>query len=445
MLFHQMMSKDSGEPNYMVFYNNKRGTLKIFYYNDQAVLNSSMVWMIEPTNSQNKNIPSNLKYEEVLNSTTFNKKSSTTNLTREWNPNNLGPLARHWNAFEFELNYAPNGQNESTKFSFGGYVSIKGNIKLNGDYSGTVDIPSGYKQNSGFFSKASEIIKGVGSVFKVSPKIVDFLLPSNNSNVFANIGNMGGKLTNLSNIMGKASGYFDEKGEPIYITATSKGKMTLNGSLEQELEGAVNGLYDLDLKKLNNNIELGLWTLKKEPTIKFNRYGQIFIDHPSAPRSDREKTIIYILDQSGDAEAAKKEIVKDVVINPDILDSIEKYDVKVSFCSMGPVMSHKANQERLSDDIYSFSTELSTETWAYYRPTYPGYYPSSEAQTRIFALDRYYLFNIGGVSNCRYEYGKLLVNITVTFEYKDKSKFISSKNFKAKLDVPPAHLWDVST
>lgn len=430
LIFHSLSDREEAEGNYIYFYNKNRGVLKVFYFNPAPVPSQDMLWVLAPHDTNNMNIPSNELCDKPLSSTLKNTIATTFNMVES---NEIGfSLSVGWNAFEFELNYIPTSQNNNMTFNIRGYISNSSEVKLKGTYSGEINIPSGSRSGSGWFGSLTKIIGGIGTVFGIPPAVVGVLLPKNDDQFFSSLEKGDKKITNLSKIMGRASVFFDKDDNSVYIKGTSKGNTTLNGSTEAKLGGVIAHSNDIDYKYLLNNHELGLWGLKKEPILSLSRYEVIFKDTQEYPST--YGVIKKSMDQSVDVIKSANTIKNDIIINPQVLPSIKDYYVKVTFNSNRYIMSSAVIQEKLASETYTFDYTVSKEMHNYEKREPVGYTfrgSLNNVTRRYFYIDRTDFF-------CNYKIyddAFIYANVTITFRYNNNTTYVSSKNFKVKLDI----------
>lgn len=369
MLGHTMEKQESAEPNYILFYNRKTGILKGFYYNRDPFNNNSFLWVLEAA-SPTSVFPSNTLAQGTLN---YKSKFVTTSNVVEQSTFDFAQLNAGWNAFSFEFPYGT-VDNDPT-ISIKGYSNQKSVITGSGNYSGEVLIP-----NAGGATGFASIMNVLGSVAGVVSTFVPQV-----STVTAAISLAG-------TVLGNTSLY---KSSSTTVRATSSGHFTLEASSFTSLGGAVYSINDIPLKKLNENNDLGLWTLSASPTYKCDKYTRAFVK-PNGSYSVNIKMNI------------KEPILDLVTINPLIKNSIVSYKViSTQFFSGKSIGEY--DRIKVANDIYHIKTTVSGRT---------DYLPTVEGPNN-------YCLRLPNETFC--------VNVTVEFIFNDDSSFISSRNFGVTL------------
>jgi hypothetical protein len=384
LLAHTMIKINLAEPDYILLYNEKRGLLKGFYFNPDAVLNNSFLWYMESRNGKSKIIPSNAGTQE-----SFDHESqaiTTSNIVKASNFN-YGHLNKGWNMFQFEFIYSPT--NNNPMISISGYNNVQGTIGLNGTYTGEVVIPQTVSGNSlTDIKNVSDILTGAaGGIFGLFKK-----------DTISSIISLAGT------IFGSSTAYTSTS-DVTYITARSSGNIELTGSSQTPGSGIVMSTDDFFVKRINDGKDVGLWTLSQNIKYKYNKWQEI--------------TVLASENSLGGTIACYpvQDIKSLIVINPVVRNEIESYrivDTKFFTKTASGFESVKA-----SDNRYLTSLEFSiTADWQ-------RYYAQNPDKDVIF------------VTTFQRVPADLYVNVTVEFTYKDGTKYMSSRNFK-----PEAYLND---
>ena len=376
MLSHTLLSQSSSEPNYILLYNPNRGIVKGFYYNLENIKNQSFIWVMEATNPTSI-FSSNTLIQNPLNTT--NSYTTTSNIV-ESSQFSFGALNQGWNAFSFELPYGTT--NNAPIIAIKGYNNESSTVTLSGTYSGEVIIPITSTQSSDASSIISAIKGALSAVSSVVP----------------GLGSVNQAVSVASSILGNTS-LFKSKTSITNIRATSSGKINLTGNSFTEFGGTATSINNIDLKKLNNNNELGLWGLSSNPVIT---YPETVIANPESENYYGEITY-YRANLNYDTPNIKSLIT----INPLIKNNITSYSVTYNFFSQDASLFINTTN----------ATNYHTTDFYYYLD-YPAYNSNS----------RYtFLYNTNRVQDAL---DPILMNITVTFTYNDGSSFISSRVFK---------------
>lgn len=379
LLSHTMIERDSGEPNYIIFYNKKTGILKVFYYQLIGQNNNNLVWSMESVYGPTSIFPSNQRLQGTLNSQY--QYASTSNALRG-SMSAFGALSAGWNAFSFELVYG--SVNNKPIVRIKGHNDEHATFTGSGAFSGNISIEVPDKSKNPF-----DIIKD-----KISPltKFIPY----------------GGEaLTILSAIKG-----FSSVSEPVEsystIRGTVSGKTQIKGEILNQLSGAVASTDDIDLTKINNNENLGLWNLLNTPEFKYSKYQRVF---PQKVSSSYVKfyTDLYL--------SPYKDLSSLVVINPSVKNLIKSYriiDYKFTYTS--PISR------------YVGGFKLSENCYLYERFSASGGYTTNANDKMAYIVTNYPEAPD--------------VTITVEFTYNDGSKFTSSRTYATKL-IPDESRWAI--
>lgn len=251
MLSHTMIYENSGDPDYMLFYNEKTGVLKGFYYNHTPHPNQCLVWILRLPNGATSILPNNQVMQGPM--TTTNTHISTSNIVKD-NLHNFNSLEEGWNAFSFELPYGT--LNNSPLLAIEAYHSTISNLTLNGNYSGEVVIPIATSSQSLFGKILSSlpVISGAIGKFIEIPEEVD-------------------KVISAMGMAFGATSWTKKNGAVSTIRATSSGKIALTGTESLTQVGTVRRLWDIDIKRFNDNKAVGVWNLSQLPSFNFHKYS----------------------------------------------------------------------------------------------------------------------------------------------------------------------------
>ncbi len=375
LLAHTILNQTSGEPNYILFYNAKRGILKVFYYQLTPIKNNSLVWAMESVNKPTSIFPSNEKVQGILNS---KYQYATTSGVFRQSSFNFGALQPGWNAFSFELPYGTIDKNPIIHFR--GHHNESAQIKMFGTFSG--DITMNIPKASGFDAIMGKIKEIVGTV-----PIGGFQSSANQA------------LATLGFIAGNTS-MFESTTSMTTIKGTTSGNIQLTGSLFYNFSGSVQPLFDVDLRKINNNEDLGLWTLSSTPVFEYDKYEEVY---PYTPGnlSGLAKFSGYMNLRPGE------NLTSLVIINPIVANTIESYRViDYRFISSKPLSDYR-EMLKIKDDCY--------------------YYRNFSFNSETYVMDgevNYTSFILVHRLNTKPD-----INITVEFTYKDGSKLVSTRNY----------------
>lgn len=370
MLTHNIMDIDYSGPNYILLYNKKRGELKGFYYNPSYEKNKSCVWVMEVQNGGVTSVfTSNKK-----NSNLMNKKyhlMTTSNIIED-DTFSFGQLNPGWNAFSFDLVYGT--EDNAPIVRIYGYFDEQNEIKMEGKYSGEVAIPITKAEPSG----AAKLLSKISKKTKNNPEFYS----------------LNEVISASGTIFGNTS-LFKSKTSVSYIRATSSGTIELTGLSKDPGRGTIPSINNIDLKKANNNEELGLWNFARNPT--YTHYDVLQIG-------------FYDEDYSRGRLDVKLQNMSDLIIAPHLKPLIKNYEiVNTQFFYESDGNSFKSI--KATDNVYLTDLDFFL-------------YGSKSQQYKD--LRHIYCFIISCPST-----ENLYVNLTVQFEFSDGSKLLSSRNFKA--------------
>ena len=333
MLFHTFNggAMDSRQ-NYMCFYNQLTGFIKIFYYYENNTPATNALWYIVEGSQQKTKLFNETEYLSVGDNST-----PLTNILIASNMG-IGPLTGltpGWNGFEFQVPYSTDYSNK--EFTIGAY-----NQTLTGyDYFG--------KQNSETIGTIVTKTNGAATPAQVSG-IANIAgdaagnLVSNLSNsiasgtnlgegilgIIANVatGNIKGLInTGLNLIFGKTSTTTTYNSD---IKLTTAGTITMSGTGGTQTTSNVVpislNLYNTINSGSDDGHFLGVWRLKKNPTVKHGRVmavntPQIIQGNATSSSVTVRGTVQFPPITIGDVE---------VEINPDIASYVTNVQTSTS-------------------------------------------------------------------------------------------------------------------
>ncbi len=260
--------------NYIFFYNQYTGMMKVFYYLEDVVMQTSGIWKIYIDRPQNllaftsdlaDAIDSNRKRQEIY----------CTNINYDENK----PFTRGWNCFEFELAYDPNFTE--------GYLTVDpictvtAKINLTGTYQlkseGTIITGTKKPSNSVIEGKAKA--KGKDAYDWVSKQVKEgkisktYLQLSANDILSKGISGLvkGGVdmlFSSFKSIFGKKTIQKTYK-----LSFTTNGNATFEGTINQNYGG---GLTPVTINISKNVIgTLGVWNLQQQPITYFSTIARL--------------------------------------------------------------------------------------------------------------------------------------------------------------------------
>lgn len=385
MLSHTMLDVNSAQANYMIFYNKYRGVLKVFYYNPQAQNNQNLVWVIE-ADEPTSILPSNTLVHGNLNS---RYQYATTSNSLHNSVANFGHLVKGWNMFTLELPYGI--IYSDTPLSFRAYNTIKSETQLSGTFSGeiTINIP---QQSPSFLSSLVSIITsipkfaagGIGSIDNIK-KGATF------------IGKLG------------SSSLFKSKSGDMIVKGTMSGGVQLTGSTVTNLGGAVESLTGIELKKMNNNANLGLWDINGQIGFEYNKYSI------GTMKPDR-----YYDTQM---DAVIPNIEKSICINPEAKPFIKSYSVSCDYFMLRKSAPYDFKSVAIVEkEIYELVKMTNISLWR------TGFLGNSDVPSGTLLIIEHEITD------------DIYASVTVTFEFIDGSSYQSTRNYK--LGIRSFDNWD---
>lgn len=442
ILYHTLIDEKSYEPNYILFYNKKAGILKGFYYNLNSENNQNFYWVLEAS-EPSYSIPANTLVQNYQK----NKFITTTNVVVHQSIGEVGHLNSGWNAFLFELPYGY-GENSNLKVSIYGYNEEKFDIKLNGDFTGVVNIPQEAMDNGGILSSLGRFTKSISSVLSACSGIYGFV---GNAAVSTILSSGANKASSASKFFQSSSSLFS-KTKTVNLQGTINGTMELTGSSTITKSGLVKSINNVPLTK----DEIGLWTMKELVLYSSSSFIMKFPRKSGLSASVFHKLSCDANDDSGFLYSRKNDLNLNsyIVINPSMLNEVESFKVieaSVFAQEYFPIPYVFKNDES-KDEI------LSTN-YTYYpsNGVFVGNYLKRNMETEPNYLDEEKLYNYyrGHASllefhvyldNFAYNSNEsnymitdntasidadmpVAINVVVEFTYKDGYSFISSRNF----------------
>lgn len=417
MLGHTLERLNLAEPNYMLFYNKRTGILKGFYFSDAAAQNQNVKWVLRasqpsslmPTNGRISNL-NNIGQEYAI----------TSNIAVASVISSDAALNQGWNCFTFELPYGI--INQKPIISITGYNINTYESTSTGTFSGQVIVPTMVSSNSldGWksFLNMTSSFTGAANTFADFFRTKDKKpAPTSSSNqtstrsLIATIGTINSAVSIASSLLGGAS-FFTSKKELVIQRYNFSGDIQLTGQVIGKFDGLIKSIDNIDISRLNNNEELGVWGLKELPKIDIDKYA--FVESFSLPVDDNSYNVYRDLRI---IPSIKKE---SVIINPALLPLIKDYKVTV-----GDIISANSSDKKIRGLRY----EQIQNNW-YSANTENGYLKLSKM---IFPAGHYYS---NGTRFVDYymsfldSFPEVYVSVLVEIEYNDGAILSSSRVFK---------------
>lgn len=394
MLFHTFKEVGLNKGlNYMCFYNQFIGSVKVFYYNEETVLSQGAQWYIKTNGGIKTKMLDDGAYLSITAA-----ESATNDMLILSNLADVPTtgIVRGWNGFEFSVPYSTDLPTGDIKI--GAYEKHITDYNVTGKESltsfGTITTT---QQSSTGLSKALANITG---------PIAEDYIKKLGEGVFGNTVILGKKITDLiSNIPGSSFVSLINKGLNLIFgrtstVSTSDIKLTSSGTIEMTGTGTSEttsviptlnfNLYNILNPSITlsnthlvtdtistNRHYLGAWTLEKTPEISLNRYTQV-LNQQLIPNG-----IGYFVRGNVYTPSVEKENYK-VIINPEILPYIKSSNISVQYveCTRleGKEISGTDMHSRLQFPlIYSDENRTFYEAESY-RTTLEGDYSISVSQ-----------------------------------------------------------------
>ncbi len=341
MLFHTFKEVGLNKGlNYMCFYNQFIGCIKVFYYNEEAVLSQGAQWYIKT----NGGIKTKMLDEVAYLSITAAEPATNDMLILS----NLADvpttgIVRGWNGFEFSFPYSTDLPIGDIKI--GAYEKHITDYNITGkEFLTSLGTITTTQQSSTGLSKALANITG---------PIAGSYIKKLGEGVFGNTVILGKKITDLiNNIPGSSVASIINKGLNLIFgrtstISTSDIKLTTSGTIEMTGTGTSEttsviptlnfNLYNIlnpsvsssNTQLVTNTVStgnhyLGAWTLEKTPEVSLNRFVQVW-NQQLIPNGHG-----YTVKGNVYTPSVEKENYK-VIINPDILPYIKSSNISVKY------------------------------------------------------------------------------------------------------------------
>lgn len=341
MLFHTFCKSNTDvDLSYMCLYNKFTGYLKVFYYSKTRDLGSSTIWNLSSSVS---NVPqplfADLEYfsQPIEGDGTYSIWSATAD---NMITSGQTGLTSGWNGFEFRIGeYHPKIATEKLRIQ--AFNTAYMNIKIdgvtesitNGTITTNASSYSGGKKVDALVSVGGSTAKGL--VDKFAKKHLDkSFLGINIKDIVANVA-VGNYVSAFMSGLGCIfKGLFKQEPTVSEVKLQSNGTLTLQGKADVPLTSTAKPLtFDFDsiFSKSSDIKELGVWNLKKKPTIYYDRYTKFENEHKFTVKEIQ----LGLLDFTGSADYPETRIYiynphNEVVFNPAIKDFVKSYSVNVA-------------------------------------------------------------------------------------------------------------------
>ena len=282
MLFHTFSkgNLDDGQ-NYLCFYNKLTGYIKIFYHYENESNSTGTMWFLTTGNQPKSRLLNETEYLSLGNDSL-----PLTNLMIASNMG-LGPLnglTPGWNGFEFQVPYADD-YDANTSFTISAYNKTITGIELAGDVNletvGTIVTKSNESTTPALTTaianlagnKVHDYISGLAensdsNNVTLGSKIIDLLNSVESDDIKSLIAD------GLNLIFGKTSSSTTYNSD---VKLSTTGTITISGTAISETTSGVKPISVNYFETMNSTDVadeehfLGVWRLKKNPTIKQGR------------------------------------------------------------------------------------------------------------------------------------------------------------------------------
>lgn len=420
MLYHTFKKVGlDAKQNYMCFYNQFTGYIKIFYYYEGENSSQGTQWFVRTSGGQKVKLLGESKYlSEVKAGAAMNDILLFSNMIN----NPTAGIEPGWNGFEFLIPYSVDYKNMD--FIIGAYDKrITGFNFIGKETSSTVGTITTTKQKSpGIYSAVANLGGSEAKNFidKLAPKVklgekLSKLITSIPVTSYASAIKGG-----LNLIFGKTT---TNSVSEVKLTTTSE--IIMEGTSSSEATSGIPSL-SFNLYEILNpsggegNIAehyLGVWTLKDKPTVYYNRVTLIENCKITPDYSDPSKVIVSGVSPIPQIQKSKYE----VVFNPDLEPYISNKKSQINF-----IICNKLDGEMLlprdvndlgdvsllykddSRELYEINNTCKIAVpglWSVEKPTSP----------------KIYMFDWGDVTN-----GRLLAVVSVSFTYTFQGKSVEA-------------------
>lgn len=339
MLFHTFCkSNHDVDLSYMCFYNKFTGFLKVFYYSRTKDTGTSTIWNLSSADSSTpQSLFADLEYfsQPIEGEKTYSVWSATAD-----NMIMNGPtgLTSGWNGFEFRIGeYHPTIPKENLVIR--AFNTAYMNIKIDGvtesTTNGTITTTNSTSTSGGKIVGAVANVGGSKAKNLVDSFATKHLDKSFLGINFKDIINSVAKNDYISAFKSGLGcifkGLFKKEPTVQEVKLQTNGTLTLQGSAQYDLTSSVNPLeFDLDSVLSNSTgiSALGVWNLKKKPTMYYDRYTKY--ESNSVITKDNLKD--ELLDFTGFVTFPNTFINPnniEVVFNPAIKDYVKHFSVEV--------------------------------------------------------------------------------------------------------------------
>lgn len=263
--------------NYILLYNRLTGQLKGFYYLETVANNNTGLWQLS---FSKKNSILNSNSEFVCPSNSGNNVTDIQITGISSSPSK--GFSYGWNCFVVDLNY--DITNIGQLLNITAYNSTTQDIQLKGGFtSNSEGLLITRTSTNSLESMVNQAAKSTGSSLKSwildEKKGGKFIKLKDLTNAFASIASGGvssiiksGLSSVFSSIIGRANKVYNTEQT---LTLSTHGTVELGGTISSSDNGIIPPLSSIDFNKTAVNYCLGVWSVKKIPTITFDRYSTV--------------------------------------------------------------------------------------------------------------------------------------------------------------------------
>lgn len=428
-----------GGKNFIIYYNVILGKLRVFYYNKDFITtgNATIAQFKADRATRIFNFNKELYSPSIEEAPSIQEITRTNLTTFENKATGLG-----WNCFDVLLAYDPISSPEYLHIGF--YDQNIKTITLNGilnmETNGTVTTTSVSNPLNWLIEVGGEAAGNAaqkawdnGIRGKKDEKTRGVIGSLVSGIVTKGIGNLFGSFIAKFNKV-------DEKKSTIELT--SEGKVDFNGSINSVQSAAIPSLQNILMPGASSNgnnqvlphydKQLGVWNIKKLPTVKLDDVltGEFY--NVPTPTSLPSNIYCYVADYHRGASFSLLD-KDDIVINPEILEYIESYEVATSFYV---VTKYKGTENRYPNQYLKkciYETSLTNEWTESVKKTL-----FEDIDTQFWLAENYAEFQFQDAGNPQFTFSsndKKYITEQLTREKYIKPSFNIPDNYLAKVKL----------
>lgn len=468
MLFHTFKAlNESPNSNYLCFYNELTGVIKVFYYIKNAQGNNGFQWRISTANGVGSSLLALNSYISPLDNSSDKPNCMNLSTFAQTPINGLTP---GWNGFEFEVPYTTDYRNISlsinsynqviTDFNFSGTTELKteGTITKNVANGGGTTKTAATFTSSGAKKYMDELKKkangqpsNIAGDVKLGKKIVDALTSGNYFSAIAK---------GLKFIFGSTT----TRPEVSKVSLTTTGVVTMGGTSQSGSHDNVEPLFSINLYDLmNGNLAAlkkspsfnslvlpvdvttrsggeryaGVWTLKESPVIRMTRYGRVLNYNISGGVFTVASVLLPYLDSNVNKKAS-------VILNPYLSQYVTSMQTMVDVVSCAKLNGEKYFNGYAISDFMSEDPIYEDKDLAIRKSAFSG--SGGEICNQSISVSDYNIGDGGNQNMYFFDWGTnikgdevAVVTVNIAYNYKGKVHNVSiSRNYKVQYVHDPA-------